>query len=243
MSTKALAPLAHKKPSLFWTESELSLALSRLATTDPEEAMGEDEAAAFLAQYVSLDAVAAKRDEVAKFLLAAESFAKSKREEAAKIIAQAVAIETGASSMSRQVVRCMEAVGADALQGETFVLQLKRSRGAVEVLDEDLIPAEYWRVKEHEAVERIRDILALIAPTEANGATLVDDVLFKEIAAIAGVAVESLRDRSVDKTLIQAEWKAHGETREEVDAETGEVTEAPMVPGARRLVTTKLEIK
>jgi hypothetical protein len=48
--------------------------------------------------------------------------------------------------------------------------------------------------------------------------------------------------RAIDKKLIQAEWKANGETRETVDPETGECVNVPLIPGVHKQVDTKLVV-
>jgi ubiquinone/menaquinone biosynthesis C-methylase UbiE len=80
MSTKTngSAALAGPRPSLYWTESKLGAAIARLDAVDPDEQMSNEEASDFIAQFVNPEAVEARRDEFATFILEAESFADAK---------------------------------------------------------------------------------------------------------------------------------------------------------------------
>jgi hypothetical protein len=77
---------------------------------------------------------------------------------------------------------------------------------------------------------------------ELRGESLVaavqgDARMVDAMAALSGARHDR---RAVDKNLIKKEWKENGETREVTDAETGEITPAPMVPGAHNQIDTTL---
>lgn len=251
-STKGSAAVA-PRPRIWWTESALGEALARLGAVDPGEEMTESEAAEFLAQFVNPKAVVARRDEFAEFLLQADTLALAKRAHAAEIVKQAAAIEGGAERMRAQAVKLMQAANVRALEGSLYTMKLKDSRGRVDVTDEMAIPPEFWRVRQDEDLARLTWLTvtvealvrAAIASEGLEGEALTAAADADEVVRTARqhLADATAERRAVDKTAIQAEWKANGETRSEVDPETGEVLTLPMVAGARKLVDTKLVVE
>lgn len=245
MKADTAAVLERNRPNLWWTESKLGEAIARLEFEDPEEAMTEDEASLFIAEFVSPAAVEARRDEFARFLLAGDAAVVSKRAEAAAlsgpILEQAERLARGLEKMRQQAIRLMQASGVAKLAGATYLLKLKDSPGSVEVVDEAEIPPEFWRTKsdaDFVRIERLATIVQLFAPETP---TEDERALLDECATL--LAHAKAERRAVDKKLIQQEWKAFGDTFTVIDPETGEATEAPMVPGTRKSVTTKLLVE
>lgn len=255
MSPKAVVAL-EKKPALFFTESSLADALAKLDGADPLVQMGEDEAAAFLERFVNPAAVVERRDEFASFINDAEAYAAGKLALAEKYRAQGKRVLDGVERMKAAAMKLMVSLKVRALPGNDHVIKLKDSRGAVKVVDESQIPAEFFRVKHDDDLGRIRELQAIVRRALALSYGMPDDDRIGEGALVDLLksdedweactaivqAAESAR-RAVDKVSIQKEWKEHGETRSEVDQATGEITETPMIPGVEKEVTTTLVIE
>ena len=214
--------LESKRPSLWWTESKLGEALAKLAWTDPEGQITDVEADAFIATFVQPEALRAKRDEFATFVREAEGMLAGKRAEMEALAAQVRALEGGIEAMKLTAARIMDSAGRDALQGDKYVLALRRSRGAVVVDDADALPLRFWRVPVDADLERIR---ALVKMVQAPMDGAVVDRIRRALELLE--AAESER-RVVDKVGIQEHWKSAGEGT---------------VPGARREVALKLVIR
>lgn len=257
MSPKPKGAVAlERRPGLFFTESALADALTRLDGADPEAQMTEAQAGDFVAQFVSPEAVVERRDEFAEFVLSAEAYAAGKLLLAEKYRAQAGKVTLGVERMKAEAVRVMKLAMVHALPGNEHTINLKDSRGAVEIVNADEIPPEFFRVKVDDDLQRIRSLVSIVkrALGMAYGFTADDDHSVKMLASMLdddadwaeaqGIleASEAAR-RAVDKTAIQKEWTANGEVRSQVDHESGEVVETPMVPGVRKEVTTKLVIE
>lgn len=250
---KGGAALTGPRPTLWWTESKLSQALARLEQADPDERMDEIAAREFIAEFVSPHAVAERRDEFASFVIEYEAIASAKTAQAEEILRQAAVIRLGIDKMRMHAVKAMQSADVRALAGATYVMKLKDSPGKVDVVDEALIPAEYWRVKTDDDYTRMLRLVTIVdmlvrhsgtevgLEGEALDAYVDADACAQEARAILE-ATETDR-RAVDKKSIQAEWKANGEFRQEVNATTGEITKLPMVPGAKKVVDTKLVIE
>ena len=96
MSTKTNGARPSRDAALaIWTESKLGAAIARLDAVDPDEQMSNEEASDFIAQFVNPEAVEARRDEFATFILEAEAFADAKLTMADAIAAQAQRILKG----------------------------------------------------------------------------------------------------------------------------------------------------
>ena len=133
----------------------------------------------------------------------------------------------------------------DELRGETFTLKVKRSRGAVDVVNEGEIPPEFWRVKQDEDMVTINALALMLEATVG------------ELTPVLAMLVEQAKDRrrTVDKKAIQQAWKDAGgaerpATAAEIERlEGGERALAlvstpllPVVPGAVKVVTSELVI-
>lgn len=256
------AALTGPRPNLWFTESALEHALQKLDERDPDGNLDVAGAESILKRYVDLKGAIEKRDEVAQFLIEARSLAAAKLAHADVLQKQAKGLLGGVESMEGAIVRLMKDVDTRALQGNLHVLKLKDSRGKVEVDDEAMIPEEFWRVKEDADLGRIRELADMVErfsraaaiedlrrelggdsePTaELVETWMAEDTDRMRANALLAEAVQVRR--AVDKNAIQAEWKAHGETIEQSNAETGEITERPLVPGVRKDVTTTLVIE
>lgn len=254
MSTKTngSAALAGTRPSLYWTESKLGAAIARLDAVDPDEQMSNEEASDFIAQFVNPEAVEARRDEFATFILEAEAFADAKLTMADAIAAQAQRILKGVARMRDEATKVMKAAGVKALSGATYTIKLKDSPGSVAVDDEAQVPPEFFRTKEDAdllAIKRLAGVVVMLTRQALEDAGMKDDALdaavkADEFVVEAKMLVENAVSsrRAIDKKLIQAEWKANGETRETVDPETGECVNVPLIPGVHKQVDTKLVI-
>lgn len=236
------------KPSLFLTETRLMAACEALYTLDPHGELTPEEADQLLAEYGDPAAAIEKRQELADFLRVADALAASKRAAAEKLKAEAAALETALARCRAGVLRVMRSTGQRALSGESAVLKLEEGRGSVEVLDEKLIPEQFWRVREDEDLATIRTLAALVhEDSEAARA---------EAAGLLDAACQ--RRREVDKRAIQKAWSEQGSdvvacpgetaTRLMVLADARPESQefpdhAPVVPGVRKRIDVKLTIK
>jgi len=258
--TPGASILEARRPSLFWTESKLAEAIVHLDTEDPDEQMTAEDAQAFLAEFVSPQAVVARRDEFARFLLMGEALVAAKRAEAdalsGPLLAQAYRVEGALAKMRSSTIAILKAAGVEGISGDTYTLKLKHSRGTVAIDDEAQVPDEFWRTKADDDLHRIERLEAIVgllvlARFEDADELGVRSEVFADAVAADEFMVEAkklLADaraerRAIDKKLIQAEWKEHGDTRHTVDPETGEVIEVPIVPGVHKAIETTLVVE
>lgn len=243
--------LTGPRPSLHLTESRLERAFDALNAQDPDGHLTQAEAQEVIESFVSADSLAERRDEFAQFLIEAECFASSKEAHAKTLLQQASKVRAGIDRMKQGAVEIMKRVGVAALQGKLHVLKLKKSPGAVEIVDETIIPEEFWRSRQSPEFQRVLELASMVdryaraSMQEIVAGDLTDEVMAadedwkRSQEILAAVQFEA---RVIDKKAIQDEWKANGEIRQESDQKTGEITESPMVPGARKNVTTDLKI-
>lgn len=246
-------PLLGHRPVLFVAESRLARALDRLETIDPEHQMTPEEADTEIGQWI-IEAAKEKRDEFAEFILAARAQVASRIAIAKWYTDAAERMEDGIERMLESAKKTMQSMGATALAGDYHILKLKDSRGAVKIVDEAAIPAEFRAVSQDMDLNRIvqmgetierqaREIYSLQGVGEDDmDAALASDVNVEHAReAVASAKAERTR---ISKTLIQAAWKENGSDRiGRVDPETGEIIETPLVPGAEKEVTTTLVVE
>lgn len=247
--------LLAKKPTLHFTESAFAAAFDRLNDEDPELRLSPEQEQEVLAQWVNVDGVVERRDEFARFVIALRSMVEGKRKEGETILVQAAKLAVACERMEQAALRTMKALGAKALQGGAYLLKAKVSPGAVEIVDSAQVPEEFFRVKEDQELTIVRELVKLLEEQsrrlwamelDSDEADVIDAALDEDgDVKRARFLLEgmTLERRAVDKKLVQAEWKAHGETIETSDAVTGEITERPLIPGVRKEVTTKLVIE
>lgn len=246
------AAMVAPKPSLWWTESKLGEGLAALQMKDPDGLMTEEQAREMVARYISPDAVVERREEFADFLREGDELVELKKRRAQALAVEAKQIEAALEDMRAQAVSVMKALGVKALAAGTYTLKLKDSLGSVIVDDPEQVPAEFWRIAMDNDLLVIRKLVELVegqARKSAEGEGFTEDALrvqvdMDEFVMSARWLLEEAEKprRAVDKMMIKAEWKANGETRDEVDPETGEIKPAPMVPGVHKEVTTKLVV-
>lgn len=243
MTTTKAKPVAavalERRPNLAFTESRLARAIAVAEGAD-DGALSAEQLEGIVAEYVSMEAVAAERDHFAEWMLDAQRFVQLKKDRAAEILGSAIRLENRLASCATAVVQVMKKLGAKTLAGDEYTLKAVDSRGAVEVVDETAIPLEFKPVKSTPALERIRALASLVSQA-AQSEDAADAMAFIHDAdEIVKEAEEEAR--ALSKTEIQKFWKEHGDTMQRVD-EDGEVIELPTVPGVRKEVTTKLVIE
>lgn len=216
--------LVGRKPSIWWTESKLGEALARLAYVDPEEEMTAEEGDAFIATFVQPEALRARRDEFAAFVIQAEAMLTAKRAELDALTRQAEALAHGIESMKHAAVEAMKARGVDALQGDRHVLKLRHSPGSVAVDDEGAIPEVFWTIGQDEDMRAFEEIYGM-----TEGRSTLDFQRIEEIVFAARA-----RRRRIDKKAIQEAWRNLG------PSETGHWA---ATPGVHKEVATKLVIQ
>lgn len=263
MTTKreTSAPVSRRRaPNLYLGESLLARAFGAIEELDPELALPAEEHAAIIRTFVDPEALAAKRDEFVDFVKDVAGVIDEKRERAKELLATAAAMESRVERMTQGLAHTMDAQGAKELHGEAWTIVLRKSPGAVEVLDENQVPAEFKRVKESVWLTRVRGLVdqvrRLATSLHSNAKGIVDEEGFASCPDVvhANDLLTECEDeaRVVDKTAIRDFWKEHGDTKHVVDVPTlnGELamTEAsqvtvPTVPGTRKVVTLKLEFK
>lgn len=250
-----------RRPNLWLTESLLRRAHEALAEVDPDCEMSLDQATALLSEYVSPQAVVAKRDELARFLRESERFADAKAAEAADLVSAAKKIMLGVARMEQRVVTLMQSMGVDQLAGDVHVLKLKKSPGSVAVDDEAAIPPEYFRITSDADLEAIRTLVGILVALLPQTQTRTEDgqevVEPNEdrVCALELLEAAELRRRAVDKKAIQEAWRQEGGDRRPL-AESDEVNivdglrvlgdvpaDRPVVPGVHKDVTTSLVIR
>lgn len=220
--------LVGRKPSIWWTESKLGEALARLAYVDPEDEMSAEQGDAFIATFVQPEALRARRDEFAAFVIQAEAMLAAKRAELDALTRQAEALAHGIESMKHAAVEAMKARGVDALQGDRHVLKLRRSPGSVAVDDEAAIPERFWTVYQDQDMEALEQILHIVHEHEVGWLKSEDVCLGIEDEIAPIIEASRARRRRIDKKAIQEAWKESRET---------------FVPGVHKEVTTKLVIQ
>lgn len=261
-----------KRPNLYLSEHALNDAMRALDLV-PDSSLSTEEAERVIeASLVASEWAARTRDEFARFIREAEAAAAAKDAEAEAyarpLREEAAAIRAGIERMKASALRVMERVGQPELVGEVFTIRRKESRGKVAVVDESAIPPEFFRVREDEDLEMIRDLaeflrLVVIEEDKAIDAHHVATYLKKRGLVVISkeaidIALEGARRlvsqaeagrRSVDKVAIQDHWKVNGETRPAEGEERKEMVArgaepvVPTVPGVFKDVTVSLEIK
>jgi hypothetical protein len=243
---------------------KLRAAWDALTEADPEATMSAEEAEQFLAQYVDRDAALERRDEFGDFVTGMEAFADAKEEQAKRLMEEADQILAGVERMKKSAVKIMQLMGVDELRGHRTRLEVKASRGAVDVEDETQLPAKYFRVSEDSDLQGMRVlrgfVVALAEAVRSGTQAMVTLQQVEQIERDAHRLVEQaeLRRRSVDRNKIHAAWKEAGGDKitkpmvESVDDRRRRLSGAmplgaplvhePVVPGARKVVTHTLKI-
>ena len=125
--------------TLFQIEESLVL----LAESAEEEGLTPEIEGA-LAAY--LKGAVEKRDRVAEFIRFCEAMAELAKAEVKRLQARQKHFEAAAERVSSMVLRFLEWLGAEKLEGRTNTLKKRKCPPSVNVIDEQKIPAEYKRV-------------------------------------------------------------------------------------------------
>ena len=128
-----------KTLSLFQIEESLVL----LAESAEEEGLTPEIESA-LAAY--LEGAVEKRDRVAEFIRFCEGIAELAKAEVKRLQARQKHFEVAAERVSSMVLRVLDWLGAEKLEGRTNTLKKRKCPPSVNVIDEQKIPAEYKRV-------------------------------------------------------------------------------------------------
>ena len=128
-----------KTLSLFQIEESLVL----LAESAEEDGLTPEIEGA-LAAY--LKGAVEKRDRVAEFIRFCEGMAELAKSEVKRLQARQKHFEAAAERVSSMVLRFLEWLGAEKLEGRTNTLKKRKCPPSVNVTDEQKIPAEYKRV-------------------------------------------------------------------------------------------------
>jgi hypothetical protein len=128
-----------KTLSLFQIEESLVL-LAESAEADGLTPEIEGALAAYLEGAVE------KRDRVAEFIRFCEGMAELAKAEVKRLQARQKHLEAAAERVSRMVLRVLDWLGAEKLEGRTNTLKKRKCPPSVNVIDEQKIPAEYKRV-------------------------------------------------------------------------------------------------
>jgi len=87
-----------------------------------------------------------KRDRVAEFIRFCEGMAELAKAEVKRLQARQKYFEAAAERVSSMVLRVLDWLGAEKLEGRTNTLKKRKCPPSVNVIDEQKIPAEYKRV-------------------------------------------------------------------------------------------------
>ena len=128
-----------KTLSLFQIEESLVL-LAESAEADGLTPEIEGALAAYLKGAVE------KRDRVAEFIRFCEGMAELAKAEVKRLQARQKHFESAAERVSNMVLRVLDWLGAEKLEGRTNTLKKRKCPPSVNVIDEQKIPAEYKRV-------------------------------------------------------------------------------------------------
>jgi len=128
-----------KTLSLFQIEESLVL-LAESAEADGLTPEIESALAAYLKGAVE------KRDRVAEFIHFCEAMAELAKAEVKRLQARQKHFEAAAERVSGMVLRVLDWLGAEKLEGRTNTLKKRKCPPSVNVIDEQKIPAEYKRV-------------------------------------------------------------------------------------------------
>jgi hypothetical protein len=128
-----------KTLSLFQIEESL------LLLADSAEADGlTPEIESALAAY--LEGAVEKRDRVAEFIRFCEGMAELAKAEVKRLQARQKHFEAAAERVGGMVLRVLDWLGSEKLEGRTNTLKKRKCPPSVNVIDEQKIPAEYKRV-------------------------------------------------------------------------------------------------
>jgi hypothetical protein len=128
-----------KTLSLFQIEESLVL----LAESAEEEGLTPEIESA-LAAY--LEGAVEKRDRVAEFIRFCEGMAELAKAEVKRLQARQKHFEAAAERVSNMVLRVLDWLGVEKLEGRTNTLKKRKCPPSVNVIDEQKIPAEFKRV-------------------------------------------------------------------------------------------------
>ena len=104
---------------------EARAAIARLDAVDPDEQMSNEEASDFIAQFVNPEAVEARRDEFATFILEAEAFADAEAHDGGRDRRAGTADPEGRRAHAGRTTKVMKAAGVKALSGATYTIKLE----------------------------------------------------------------------------------------------------------------------
>jgi len=153
-----------KTLSLFQIEESLVL----LAESAEEEGLTPEIESA-LAAY--LEGAVEKRDRVAEFIRFCEGMAELAKAEVKRLQARQKHFEVAAERVSSMVLRVLDWLGAEKLEGRTNTLKKRKCPPSVNVIDEQKIPAEYKRVTVTLPLPQWQQLLAG-TPEDARNAVL-----------------------------------------------------------------------
>lgn len=153
-----------KTLSLFQIEESLVL----LAESAEEEGLTPEIESA-LAAY--LEGAVEKRDRVAEFIRFCEGMAELAKAEVKRLQARQKYFGAAAERVSSMVLRVLDRLGAERLEGRTNTLKKRKCPPSVNVIDEQKIPAEYKRVTVTLPLAQWQQLLAR-TPEDARKAVL-----------------------------------------------------------------------
>ena len=153
-----------KTLSLFQIEESLAL-LAESAEADGLTPEIEEALAAYLEGAVE------KRDRVAEFIRFCEGMAELAKAEVKRLQARQKHFEVAAERVSSMVLRVLDWLGAEKLEGRTNTMKKRKCPPSVNVIDEQKIPAEYKRVTVTLPLAQWQQLLAG-TPEDARNAVL-----------------------------------------------------------------------
>ena len=153
-----------KTLTLFQIEESLVL----LAESAEEEGLTPEIESA-LAAY--LEGAVEKRDRVAEFIRFCEGMAELAKAEVKRLQARQKHFEVAAERVSSMVLRVLDWLGAEKLEGRTNTMKKRKCPPSVNVIDEQKIPAEYKRITVTLPLSQWQQLLAG-TPEDARNAVL-----------------------------------------------------------------------
>jgi Gp157 protein len=139
-ASRAFMAAARRTNTLYELSEDFLRVLDLLEDPDSDEAALEVE----LDQISGL--IAHKAEAIAGLVAHIEGLADARRAEAKRLKDRADADERHAQRLRDYVLRHMQAIGTQRIETLRFTLQVRTNPPAVEVLEDLLIPEEFWRV-------------------------------------------------------------------------------------------------
>lgn len=170
-----------KLPSFAAIQAEIQNILETYDSTDND--LGEYSMQLNEEQRAELDAYlemlgtqeAEKVDGFAQFLRMSEAQQSALKSEADRLLKRAKSLENTRNYLKMRYLQVMEANGLKKVSGNTYTLS-RRATKCVQILEEDVIPEELWRVKTTREPAK-QDIMALLKiGKEVPGCQLAESV-------------------------------------------------------------------